>query len=91
MEFTKHGAVDVTNFESDAHHNRGCHSTSEKQISQKLEKLQRQKGSQWQPVVREGAMTALLVRGVCRFKPRGSIYLCTKSGPNHMQYTNLTK
>ena len=71
--------------------NRGCHGSSGKQISQKLEKLQRQKGSQWQPVVREGAVTPLLVRGVCRFKPRGPVYLCTKSGPNHTPYTNLTK
>ena len=39
----------------------------------------------------EGAVTPLLVRGVCRFKPRGPVYLCTKLGPNHTRYTNLTK
>ena len=72
-------------------HSRGYHGSSWKQISQKLEKLRRQKGSQWQPVVCEGAVTPLLVCGVCRFKPRGPVYLCTKSGPNHTWYTNLTK
>ena len=71
--------------------NRGCHGSSGKLNFPGKPKLVRFLRSQWQPVVREGAVTPLLVRGVCRFKPRGIVYLCTKSGPNHTRYTNLTK
>ena len=75
--------------------NRGCHGSSGKLNFPGKPKLVRFLvrflRSQWQPVVREGAVMPLLVHGVCRFKPRGIVYLCTKSGPNHMQYTNLTK
>jgi len=44
--------------------NRGSHNSSKNQISLKLEKLAREKKSQWQAILLEGGVTPFLLFGV---------------------------